>query len=58
MLKPVAAVEGIAADEALVFVIREVDGEECLMVEQEDAVIDAVFQEYYQLLREAGVEVD
>ena len=49
--------EGMAEDEALVFAITEIDGEDCLMVEQDEAVVDAVFENYYQLLREAGVDV-
>ena len=58
ILKPAQPMEGLSEDEALVFVISEVDGEEALLLENDDAVIDAVFEDYYRLLREAGIDVD
>ena len=58
ILKPAAPMDGVGEDEALVFTIREIDGEDCLVIEEDDAVIDAVFADYYRLLREAGVDVD
>ena len=58
ILRPVVPVEGVADDEALVFVIEEIEGEDCLVIEEDDEVIDAVFEEYYKMLREAGVDVD
>lgn len=58
ILKPAHPMEGLSEDEALVFVISEVDGEEALLLESDDAVIDAVFEDYYRLLREAGIDVD
>lgn len=57
ILKPAAPMEGLAEDEALVFTIREIDGEDCLVIEEDDAIIDAVFEDYYRMLREAGVDV-
>ena len=57
ILKPVGEYQGVAEDEALVFTIREIDGEDCLVVEEDDAIIDAVFEDYYRMLREAGVDV-
>lgn len=57
ILKPVAPMAGMAENEALVFTIREIDGEDCLVIEEDDAVIDAVFADYYRMLREAGVDV-
>ena len=50
ILKPAALMEGIAENEALVFTIREIDGEDCLVLEEDDAIIDAVFEEYYRML--------
>lgn len=50
ILKPAAPMEGIAENEALVFTIREIDGEDCLVLEEDDAIIDAVFEEYYRML--------
>lgn len=44
-------------NEALVFEIAEEDGEEFLRLCGDDATVDLVFEEYYRLLREAGVEV-
>ena len=58
ILKPAAPMDGVAEDEALVFTIREIDGEDCLVIEENEAIIDAVFADYYRLLREAGVDVD
>ena len=58
ILLPATPMEGVGEGEALVFVIAEVDGENALLLESDDAVIDAVFEDYYRLLREAGVDVD
>ena len=54
ILKPVTPIEEMGEDEALVFVIADSEGEDCLLVETDDAIIDAVFEEYYKLLDEAG----
>ena len=51
-------VECMADDEALVFAIEEVDGEDALVLVEDDDVVDAVFEEYYDMLRAEGVEVD
>lgn len=51
-------VEDMADDEALVFAIEEVDGEDALVLVEDDDVVDAVFEEYYDMLRAEGVEVD
>lgn len=53
ILRPVELMPGMAEDEALVFAIREEDGEAVLVVEDRDAVIDAVFKVYYEMLEEA-----
>ena len=58
ILLPAAPMAGVEEGEALVFVIAEVDGENALLLESDDAIIDAVFEDYYRLLREAGVDVD
>ena len=58
ILKPVADMEGIAEDEALVFVIDEIDDEDCLVIVEDDAIVDQVFEEYYKMLKEEGVEVE
>lgn len=58
LLKPVLKMEGIADDEALVFSIEEIDDEECLVIVEEDEVIDKVFEEYYEMLRAEGIDVD
>ena len=57
ILRPVAGLEGVGEDEALVFTIEEVDEEDCLVVVDDDTVVDAVFEQYYKLLKEEGVEV-
>ena len=52
ILKPVEPVDGMADDEARVFVIVEEDGEEVLAIVEDETAIDAVFDEYYKLLAE------
>ena len=47
ILRPVGEVEGIGEDEALVFAIDEIDGEECLTIVVDDEAVDQVFEEYY-----------
>ena len=56
ILKPVAGIPEIGEDEALVFVVDEINDEDCLMLETEEEKIDAVFAEYYEMLKEAGIE--
>ena len=58
ILKPVANMEGIAEDEALVFVIDEIDEEDCLVIDEEESIDDKVFEEYYKMLKEEGIDVD
>ena len=50
ILKPVNCMEDVGADEAVVFCIEEFEGEYMLFPEQDDAVGEAVFNEYYSLL--------
>ena len=58
LLKPALKMEGIGDDEALVFAIEEIDGEDCLVIVEEDEIIDKVFEEYYEMLRAEGIDVD
>lgn len=55
ILKPVVLFEGMDEDEALVFELVQSDGEMALELVLEDEIIDAVFQEYYDLLAEEGI---
>ena len=55
ILKPVTNIAGVADDEALVFVIEEIDDEEVLSIVDNEPIIDAVFEDYYKLLEEEGV---
>jgi hypothetical protein len=57
ILKPVGEFTGVEEDEALVFKIQEIDGEECLVIVEDDQVVDTVFNAYYDLLKKEGVEV-
>ena len=57
ILKPVG-MDILADDEALVFYIDDFDGEESLVLVDDDEVIDSVFDGYYDLLREEGIDVD
>ena len=58
ILRPVLEMDGVAEDEALVFVIDEIDDEDCLVIVEDDAVVDKVFEEYYKMLKEEGVDVE
>ena len=58
ILKPVSKMEGVAEDEALVFLIDVIDDNECLVMVEDDKVIDAVFDGYYDLLRAQGINVE
>ena len=57
ILKPASEMEGIADDEALVFVIDEIDDEDCLVIVEDDAIVDQVFEEYYKMLKAEGIDV-
>ena len=55
ILQPIKLIEGMDADEALVFkVSRGKDGEDRFEIELDDSIIDAVFVEYNKLLEESG----
>lgn len=56
ILKPAKPMEGIADDEALVFVIDEINDEECLVIVEQDDIVDRVFEEYYKMLKEEGID--
>ena len=58
ILKPVTKIGGVNDDEALVFVIEEIDDEDCLVIVDDEAVVDKVFKEYYELLKAEGIEVE
>ena len=54
ILQPVELLDGMEEDEALVFkVSRGKEGEDKFEIELDDAIIDAVFEEYNKLLDEA-----
>ena len=52
ILKPVTKIEGVADDEALVFVIDEIEDEDCLIIVDDEQIITEVFNDYYKLLEE------
>lgn len=54
VLKPVDKVEGIADDEAVVFYVDERPTGSVLMVETDEKTAISVFDEYYNLLDQAG----
>ena len=58
ILRPLDEKNPIAEDEAIVFAIEELDEEEVLIPERNDAVVDEVFNKYYELLKEQGVDVE
>ena len=50
ILKPVNCMEDVSADEVVVLCIEKFEGEYMLFPEQDDALGEAVFNEYYSLL--------
>ncbi len=58
ILKPVTKIVGINDDEALVFGIEEIDDEDCLVIVDDEKIVDEVFKEYYALLKAEGINVD
>ena len=58
LLRPVDTLEFMADDEALVFEIEEFEDGQSLTIVDDEEVVDAVFDAYYALLEEAGVDVD
>ena len=58
ILKPVTKIVGVNDDEALVFSIEEIDDEDCIVLVDDEQVVDEVFKEYYELLKAEGINVD
>jgi len=56
VLKPVDKVDGIADDEAVVFYVDERPTGSVLMVETDEKTAISVFDQYYNLLDEAGAK--
>ncbi|MBQ9714270.1 MAG: hypothetical protein IJV83_02995 [Clostridia bacterium] len=60
LMKPTVCPEGMDEDEAVVFEVETVQGEERLTVVLDDEIIDVVFEEYYRMVADAlekGVEI-
>lgn len=57
ILKPIEELEGIAEDEAIVFLVDvDEEGDSMLVVEKDEETAIRVFDKYYQLLDEAEKE--
>ena len=57
VLKPLDKIEGIAEDEAIVFLVdTDEDGNSVIRIEEDEEVAIAVFDKYYDLLEEAQKE--
>ena len=57
VLKPLDKIEGIADDEAIVFLVETDDkGNSVIRIEEDEEVAIAVFDKYYDLLEEAQKE--
>ena len=52
ILVPVTPIEGVGEGEGITFVIEEIDDEDCLVVVQDEEIIDRVFEEYDALFEE------
>lgn len=51
ILQPVELLEGMADDEALVFLVEKTEtGEDKFTIVLDDEIVDMVFEEYYKLL--------
>ena len=55
ILKPISAIKGVGEDEALVFTVEEIDDEDCLVIVDDDEIVDKVFAAYYALLQDKGI---
>lgn len=58
ILRPLDEEEPLEEDEAVVFSIEELDEEEVLIPERNNATIDKVFDKYYELLKEQGIDIE
>lgn len=59
IMKPLEAIEGVADDEVMVFVVHEFeDGDSCLLPEYNEFIAQQVFDKYYLLLEESNKESD
>ena len=58
ILRPLDEEEPLAEDEAVVFAIEELDDEEVLIPERNMDTVDKVFDKYYELLKEQGIDVE
>ena len=58
ILRPLGGDDPMPEDEALVFVIDEVDDEDVLLLEENEEIEDKVFDKYYELLKQQGYDVD
>lgn len=54
ILKPIQPMEGVGEDEGFVFEITKIDGEELIVIVEDFAIIDKVFDEYEAMLEEAN----
>ena len=58
ILRPLDEEEPLEEDEAVVFSIEELDEEEVLIPERNNATVDKVFDKYYELLKEQGYDIE
>ena len=57
ILQPVELLDGMADDEALVFLLERMEsGEDKYTIVLDDETVDAVFEEYYKLLDNADAD--
>ena len=58
ILRPIDEKNPLPEDEAVVFAIEEIEDEEVLIPETDDDIVDEVFEKYYELLKEQGIDVE
>lgn len=58
LLSPVEKTEGVDADDAFVFEIQNIDGEDYVVGIDDEEVTYNVYKEYYAMLKEAGHDVE
>ncbi len=58
ILKPVTKIVGVGDGEALVFVIEEIEDEDCLVIVDDEKTVDRVFDAYFEQLRIEGISAE
>ncbi len=58
ILRPLGVIDGVGEDEALVFEIIEDEDDRYIEIVDDDEICETVFEEYYDMLRAEGIDVN